>query len=208
MEIYADPICPWCLIGKAWLDRALEGAANHPFAVEWHPFQLNPDMPPGGMDRVAYLEAKFDGQMNAAHALRPVLEAAEAAGVPLNLPAIERTPNTLDAHRVIHWAGLEGRQTPVMAALMRGYFSEGRDLGDATTLADIAGRAGMDRALVARLLASDADRAEIAGRDAAARARGITAVPTFIVAGTYVLTGAQPVALWRQVLAELAERGA
>lgn len=208
LDIHADPICPWCLIGKAWLDRALEGAAHHPFVVAWHPFQLNPDMPPGGMDRRAYLEAKFGGQMAAVDALRPVVEAAEAAGVSLDLGAIARTPNTLDAHRVIHWAGLEGRQTPVMAALMRGYFQQGQDLGDRDTLAALAGQAGMDPAVVTRLLDSDADRDTIAARDAEARGRGIRAVPTFIVAGSYVLPGAQPTALWREVLAELSERGA
>ncbi|MGY6632487.1 MAG: DsbA family oxidoreductase [Alkalilacustris sp.] len=208
LDIHADPICPWCLIGKAWLDRALEGAAHHPFVVAWHPFQLNPDMPPGGMDRRAYLEAKFGGQMAAVDALRPVVEAAEAAGVSLDLGAIARTPNTLDAHRVIHWAGLEGRQTPVMAALMRGYFQQGQDLGDRDTLAALAGQAGMDPTLVTRLLDSDADRDTIAARDAEARSRGIRAMPTFIVAGSYVLPGAQPTALWREVLAELSERGA
>ena len=208
LEIWADPVCPWCLIGKAWLDRALEEAADHPFAVEWHPFQINPDMPPGGLDHRTYLEAKFGSPMKAVEALQPAVEAAGAAGVALDLAAIERMPDTTDAHRLIHWAGLEGRQTPVMAALMRAHFREGRDIGDPDTLLDIAAKAGLDRDLIARLLASDADVAAIRARVTEARERGIKAAPTFIVAGTYVLPGAQPVELWREVLSELAERQA
>lgn len=203
LDIFSDPVCPWCLIGKAHLDRALAARPDHPFQIEWHPFQLNPDMPAGGMDRRAYLEAKFGGKMQAATIYARIAEAAEAAGLTLDLGAIARTPNTLDAHRLIHWAGLEGAQDAVVTALFAAYFTEGRDIGAADTLADIAAAAGMDRAVVARLLASDAERAAIAQRDAHARARGISGVPTFIVADTYVLTGAQPPELWAQVIAEL-----
>jgi len=208
LDIWIDPICPWCWIGKAHLDRALEAAPDHPFRIVWHPFQLNPDMPAGGMDRRAYLEAKFGGQRGAVEAYLPVMQAAEAAGLAPDLGAIARTPNTLDAHRLIHWAGLEGRQTPVVSALFRAYFREGRDIGDAGVLADLAAEAGMEREVVARLLASDADRALVSEADAQARARGIRAVPTFIVAGAYVVPGAQPPGLWAQVIAELAGRGA
>ncbi|MGY6411788.1 MAG: DsbA family oxidoreductase [Alkalilacustris sp.] len=206
LQIWADPVCPWCLIGKAWLDRALEGAPDHPFAVEWHPFQINPDMPPGGLDHRTYLEAKFGSPMKAVEALQPAVEAARAAGVALDLAAIDRMPDTTDAHRLIHWAGLEGRQTPVMAALMRAHFSEGRDIGNPQTLLEIATAAGLDGDLIGRLLASDADRDAIRARVTEGRERGIKAAPTFIVAGTYVLPGAQPVELWREVLDELAER--
>ena len=208
LDIWSDPICPWCWIGKAQLDRALEAAPDHPFRIAWHPFQLNPDMPPGGMDRRAYLEAKFGGQQGAVEAYMPVVQAAEAAGLKLDLGGIARTPNTLDAHRLIRWAGLEGRQTPVVAALFRAYFREGRDIGAAEVLADLAAEAGMERDMVARLLASDADRESIAAADAEARARGIRAVPTFIVGETYVVPGAQPAELWGQVIDELRGRGA
>lgn len=206
LDIWSDPICPWCWIGKALLDRALEAAPDHPFRIEWHPFQLNPDMPPGGMDRRAYLEAKFGGQQGAVEAYLPVVRAAEAAGLALDLGGIVRTPNTLDAHRLIHWAGLEGRQTPVVSALFRAYFREGRDIGDPEVLADLGAQAGLDRDLLVRLLATDADRAAVAQADAEARARGIRAVPTFIVAGIHVVPGAQPVELWSQVIAELSGR--
>jgi predicted DsbA family dithiol-disulfide isomerase len=204
LDIYADPICPWCLIGKARLERALESRAEHPFQIRWLPFQLNPDMPADGMARDEYMAMKFGDQAGILRAYQPVVHAAEESGLTLNLPAITRTPNTRDAHRLIHWAGLEGAQTRVMGALMRGYFQQGRDIGDAGTLADIAASVGMDRAMVARLLGTDADCDLIRDTDRDARARGIRGVPFFIVAGQYAVEGAQPTALWQQVIDEVA----
>ena len=204
LDILSDPICPWCLIGKTWLDRALEQRPDHPFIVEWHPFQLNPDMPAEGMDRRAYLEAKFGGKTAAVRVYGQIEQAAEKAGVTIDWSRITRTPNTLNAHRLIHWAGLEGRQAAMVAALFAAFFQNGRDIGDVATLVELAAAVGMDPAVVARLLASDADRAEIAARDTHARARGVGAVPTYLIANQYVLSGAQPVDLWGQVIAELA----
>ena len=204
LDIFSDPICPWCYIGKANLDRALEAHAGHPFEIEWHPFQLNPDMAAEGADRRAYLEARFGGKQNAVAIYARVSQAAEAAGLTINFETMNRVPNTLDAHRLIHWAGLEGRQTAMVSTLFRAYFRDGKDIGDKTTLAALAGDAGMDAALAARLLATSEDRADIAARDAHARQRGVNSVPTFVIANQYVLTGAQPVALWAQVIDELA----
>ena len=206
LDIFSDPVCPWCYIGKANLDRALEAIGDHPYRVAWHPFQLNPDMPREGTDRRAYLEAKFGGKANAARAYAQVMQAGEAAGVDINIDRIERQPNTLDAHRLIHWAGLEERQNAVVTGLFRAYFRDGQDIGDAEVLADIGAAAGMDRAMVARLLASDADRDDLAARDADARAKGVRAVPTFLIARQYVVSGAQPPELWKQVAAEIAQQ--
>ena len=204
LDIFSDPVCPWCYIGKANLDRALESIGDHPFRVEWHLFQLNPDLPRTGADRRAYLEAKFGGKANAARAYAQVMQAGEQAGVEINIERIERQPNTLDAHRLIHWAGLEGRQNAVVTGLFRAYFRDGLDIGDAAVLADIGAAAGMDRAMVARLLATDADRDDLAARDADARAKGVRAVPTFLIARQYVVSGAQPPELWQQVAADIA----
>lgn len=204
LDIFSDPICPWCYIGKSCLDRALEAHPDHPFEIEWHPFQLNPEMPPEGADRRSYLEAKFGGKQNAVSIYARVAEAAEAAGVSINFDTMNRVPNTLDAHRLIHWAGLEGRQAAMVSALFRAYFRDGKDIGDHATLAALAGDAGLDAALAARLLATEADRADIAARDAHARQRGVNAVPTYVIANQYVLSGAQPVDLWGRVIAELA----
>ena len=106
LDILSDPICPWCYIGKANLDRALAARPGHPLTIQWHPFQLNPDMPAGGMDRRAYLEAKFGGREAAVQVYGRIADAAEAAGLSIDFAGISRTPNTIDAHRLIHWAGL------------------------------------------------------------------------------------------------------
>lgn len=203
LDIYSDPICPWCYIGKARLDRALESRPDHPFEIRWHPFQLNPDMPTDGMERAEYMALKFGDAQGILAVHRPMIEAAEEAGVTLDLPAITRTPNTLDAHRLIHWSGLEGRQNAMVAALFRAYFREGRDIGDHDTLLDLARQSGLDQNLTARLLASDADADLIRDADRMARARGMSGVPFFVIDGKYAVSGAQPVQVWQNVIDEL-----
>ncbi len=207
LDIMSDPICPWCYIGKAHLDRALESEPDHPFAIEWHPFQLNPDMPAEGMDRRAYLEGKFGGKEGAVRAYAPVVEHAEKAGLKINFEAMQRTPNTLNAHRLIHWAGIEGRQTAAVSALFKAYFVDARDIGDAEVLADIADGIEMDASVVTRLLATDEDMEDIRKRDAHSSEMGINSVPTFIVGGRHAVPGAQPPELWKKVLAELRNAG-
>ncbi len=203
IDILSDPICPWCYIGKTHLDRALAERPGHGLTIEWHPFQLNPDMPPEGADRKAYLEAKFGGPEGAAKVYGRIEDAAKSAGLDIHFDRITRTPNTIDAHRVIHWAGLEGRQHALKGALFVAYFEEGRDIGDKDTLSQIAGEVGMDAAMIRHLLDGDSDAEDIRARDAHARARGVTGVPTFIVAEQHAVPGAQPPELWAQVLDEL-----
>jgi len=208
LDIMSDPICPWCYIGKANLDRALAQRPNHPFLITWHPFQLNPDMPKQGMDRRDYLETKFGGQDGAVKAYAPVVEHAEKAGLTLNLDAIKTTPNTINAHRLIHWAGIEERQNDVVDALFQAYFVDGRDIGDTDTLADIADACGLDASVILRLFSTDEDVKDIVERDAAARGMGVTSVPTFIVASQHAVPGSQPTELWLNVMDDLAAQGA
>jgi predicted DsbA family dithiol-disulfide isomerase len=203
LDIFSDPICPWCFIGKSNLDRALEADAGHPFTVEWHPFQLNPDMRAEGVNRLEYLASRFGGMERAEAMSRQVEETAAGYGVVIDFSKVERVPNTLDAHRLIHWAGLEGAQTPMVNAVLRAYWRESRDIGDQGVLADLAGEVGLDRAAMARLLASEADRDTITARDRHARERGVSAVPTFVIADQYVVSGAQPPQMWTNVIAEL-----
>ena len=203
LDIMSDPICPWCYIGKTHLDKALAEVPDHPFVIEWHPFQLNPDMPDEGMDRREYLERKFGGKDGAVRAYAPVVEHAENAGLNIDFEGMKRTPNTLDAHRLIHWAGIEGKQDAVVDALFNAYFVEARDIGDHEVLADVADSVGMDAAVVLKLLQSDADREDIRNRDSHSREMGVNSVPTYIVANQHAVPGAQPPELWAKVIAEI-----
>lgn len=206
LDIFSDPVCPWCLIGKANLDRALEAHPDHPFAIEWHPFQLNPDMAAEGVDKRSYLAARFGGTDTLDQIHRRLRDTAKSAGVDMDPDTPTRIPNTLNAHRLIHWAGLEGRQSAMVSALFRAYWREGRDIGDVVVLAGLAGEVGLDAAAIARLLATDADADDLRARDLDARAKGVTAVPTFLIAQQFVLSGAQPPELWGQVIDEVLEK--
>ena len=206
LDILSDPICPWCYIGKTHLETALAELPDNPFVIQWHPFQLNPDMPAGGMDRRSYLETKFGGRDGAIKAYAPVVEHAKATGLNIDFDGMERTPNTLDAHRLIHWSGIENKQHDVVTALFQAYFVDARDIGDHEVLADIADAAGMDASVVRRLLSTDTDRDDISARDQKAREMGVNSVPTFIVAGKHAVPGAQPPDLWKKVIAEIRDQ--
>ena len=203
LDIFSDPVCPWCHVGKLNLDRALADHPDHPFQIDWHPFQLNPDMPKEGVAKRPWLEAKLGGKARVDAVHERLREVARKAGVDLDPDRPARIPNTLDAHRLILWAGLQGRQNAVVTAIFRAYWDEGRDIGTPEVLADIAASAGMDRATTLRLLASDADAADLIARDADARHKGVTSVPTFLIAQHYVVSGAQPPELWADVIKDL-----
>ena len=205
LDIISDPICPWCYIGKTKLDRALEKHPEHDLVIEWHPFQLNPTMPAEGMDRREYLEAKFGGKEGAVRVYGGIAQAAEAAGVDINFEGSKRTPSTLNAHRLLHWAALEGKQNAVVDRLFKAYFREGMDISGHDTLVDIASGAGMDAEVTRRLLESDADAQNIRERDASARERGVSGVPCFVIANHYVVQGAQDTEMWDKVISELSD---
>ena len=205
LDILSDPICPWCYIGKARLERAMTARPNHPFSIRWRPFQLNPDMAPEGMDRRAYLERKFGGPAGAARVYGAIEEAAASDGLPIDFAAIKRTPNTLDAHRLIGWAPAGPAQNAVVDALFERYFRPGEDIGDKAVLADVAEEAGLERQGIDVLLAGDADLDAVREEDAAARRAGISGVPTFLVNGRHVVPGAQAADLWVRIIDELLE---
>ncbi len=204
LDIFSDPVCPWCYLGKANLERALEAHPDHPFEIEWHPFQLNPDMVAQGVPKHDYLAARFGGSEKLAAIHQRFKDMAAEAGVVMDPDVPQRIPNTLNAHRMIHWAGLEGRQAAMVSAIMRAYWVEGRDIGDLAVLADLGEKAGLEPAVVQRLLASDADIDLLQQREGHSRTRGVNAVPTFLIAGQYVLSGAQPPDMWGKVIDELA----
>jgi predicted DsbA family dithiol-disulfide isomerase len=205
LDILSDPICPWCLIGKTFLDRALEARPEHNVIVEWHPFMLNPTMPADGMDRRAYLEAKFGGKDAAVRTYAQIEKAAQDAGLSVSFEKIGRTPSTIDAHRLIWWAGVEGYQNAVVDRLFNAYFREGLDIGDHEVLVSIAKAVGMDHAAIAELLRSQSEIDFIQQRDHSARERGVSGVPCFIVENRHVVLGAQPTSLWEKVIDDLAQ---
>ncbi len=208
LEIISDPVCPWCYIGKARLERALEARPAHPFEIAWRPFQLNPDMPPEGMDRQEYLDTKFGGPEKARRAYDHVEATARASGLEFHIDRITRTPNTLDAHRLIRWARDEGCQTPLVSQLFRRYFRDGQDIGDHAVLCAAADSVGMDPEMVARLLDSDNDVEDVRAEDAGAREMGVQGVPLFLVARKYALSGAQETDLWLRAIDEILEKEA
>ena len=205
LEIISDPICPWCYIGKARLDQAIAETGLDPFEVSWRIFQLNPTMPPEGMDRQEYLQAKFGGPEGAERVYSHVRRTAAETGLELKFDAIRRTPNTFDAHRLIRWAKAGGHQPAVVQQLFQRYFERGEDISDHAILLDAAAAAGMERAVVAELLAGDADRETLTEEEEAARRMGVGGVPCFVIDGRYVLNGAQDVETWKGVIAKLAE---
>ena len=191
IDIISDVICPWCFIGKRRLERALALRPEIAVDIAWRPFQLNPDMPREGMDRKAYLAAKFGAAAPAERIYANVAAAGASVDIPFAFERIRRTPNTRDAHRLIRRAGAEGRADATVEALFRSHFVEARDIGDIGVLAEIGGAVGLDRAETRRWLASPAAVDEVITEDRSARRLGINAVPCFVFAGQYAVSGAQ-----------------
>ena len=203
LEIVSDVVCPWCYLGAANLMRAVTAREGHPFAMRWRPYQLDPTIPAEGMERGDYLRAEVRDPARIEGAHRRMAEMGREVGISYDFKRIRRSPNTLDAHRVIRWAEPEGLQTRTAMALFRRYFELGEDVSEPGVLRAAAEEAGMDGAAVAALLAGEADRAEVRAEAEAAREMGVTGVPTFVIAGQYVLTGAQPVEVWEDVIGQL-----
>ncbi|WGF90036.1 DsbA family oxidoreductase [Marinivivus vitaminiproducens] len=193
IDVFSDVVCPWCLIGKRRLERALAALDGEVRAeLRFLPFELNPDLPKEGMARADYLAAKFGGPDRAEAVYERVVSAAASDGLELAFDRIARQPNTFDAHRLIAAAHGERVGPAVKDRLMQGYFQEGRDLGDPATLAELAAEAGMDRAVAEELLAGDAYADEVRAYEKAARDVGVTGVPFFILDGKLGVSGAQP----------------
>ena len=191
IDIFSDTICPWCWIGKRRLERTLDARPDLEADVAWHAFQLNPTMPVEGMDRTAYLEAKFGGADNARATYGRVMAEGARESLPFDFGAIPRTPNTLDSHRLVRWAaGQPLGQTPMVEALFDAYFARGQDVGDAEVLVRVAAEAGYDESGARDLLAGDEWRAEVTHEDMRARSAGITGVPCFILDGKVAVPGA------------------
>ena len=161
IDVVSDVVCPWCYLGKARLDQAIANVAGDILVtVNWRPYQLNPDLPPEGVDHKAHLAAKLGGQAAVDRAHEMLTGLGEQDGIAFDFDAVKISPNTLDAHRLIRWALTEGpdAQSEVAALLFKANFEQGLNVSDHAVLLDIAEKAGLDRNVIAALLASDADK--------------------------------------------------
>jgi len=204
IDIFSDTICPWCLIGKRRLEKALAERPNLKpgvdLAIHWRVFQLNPMMPKGGMERQAYLAMKFGGAENAEIVYDRIRRAGAEEGIDFAFKAMKRTPNTVDSHRLIRWAAGQDRESETVEALFQAYFFRGEDIGALAVLVAAAEEAGMDPMEARAFLESEALRPEIVEEDRQARGLGIDGVPCFVFNGRHALAGAQPPKVLVQML--------
>lgn len=205
IDVVSDVVCPWCYIGKRRLEAALADRGGALPVVRWHPFQLNPDIPPGGVDRRAYLEKKFGGPERAREIYARVEAAGREVDIPFEFERIERQPNTLDAHRLIAWAQSTDPASGdrLVEALFRAYFTEGVDIGSVDALVLLATEAGLDGDAARAHLVSPAGRAEIAAADERVKSMGVGGVPFFIVNRRLAVSGAQPPEVLREALEQV-----
>jgi predicted DsbA family dithiol-disulfide isomerase len=190
IDVISDAICPWCWIGKRQLDTALTTLRQEGlrFSVHWRPFQLNPDMPAEGVERSAYRAAKFGSLERSRELDAQVAEAGRAVGLDFRHDRMQRTPNTVRAHRLIRFA--EGPlQHALVEALFRAYFHEGQDVGDTAVLAEVAAGVGLD---AGEFLAGQEQEEQVRAEDAYFRRIGISGVPSFALEGRVLFSGAWP----------------
>jgi predicted DsbA family dithiol-disulfide isomerase len=201
IDVVSDVVCPWCYLGEKRLEAAIS-EESEPVAVRWRPYQLDPTIPEGGLDRTEYMERKFgrDGRLKTIH--DNLVRLGNEVGLSFAFDRIRRAPNTLDAHRLIRWSGSAGAQHEVVDRLFKAYFVEGRDIGDRAVLIDIARESGLDAGLVETLLDEGADADAVMSEIAEAQAIGVTGVPFFIFAGRLAVPGAQDPEMLRRAMAQ------
>jgi predicted DsbA family dithiol-disulfide isomerase len=197
IEVASDVICPWCYIGKRRLEKALEALkGEYDVRVEWLPFQLNPGMPEGGMARADYRRQKFGSVEKGRTLDARVAQEGAGEGIDFAFDRMQRTPNTMAAHRLIDLAQKQGKAEPAVSALFRAYFEEARDIGDAQVLQEIAAAAGVQD------WPAGADAPHVAGQEERVRDLGISGVPTFIFNKESGLSGAYPPEMLVQAIRE------
>jgi len=191
IDFISDTVCPWCFIGKRRLTRAMALRPNIAFDVRYRPYQLDPNVPPEGVDREQYMTARFgaDAKLNDAYAA--IAAEGTKEGIEFDWAAIQKRPNTVNSHRLIRWAEAQGVQDEVVERLFIAYFENGDDIGDVRVLADIADLCGMDGAQIADMLESNSDTALVEREDKLAHEMGVTGVPAIIFANRIAVTGAR-----------------
>jgi predicted DsbA family dithiol-disulfide isomerase len=203
LAIVIDVVCPWCFVGKREIEKAMAMRPGVISSIEWRPFQLAPDTPAEGVDRKLYYQRKFGDTAQLDEMRRHLKNRGEALGIDFDFDSDCLIANTLDAHRLIRWAGPAGCQDIVVEALMEQYFEKAAFLGDKALLCDIAEGAGMDRELVTELLTTDRD-ADLVRQDIQqANNMGVSGVPFFIFDGKAAVSGAQSSEVFVQIFGQL-----
>lgn len=194
VDIVSDIVCPWCWLGARYFHQAAK-QSEHKVQLTWRPYMLDPNVREGGMNYAEYMRAKFGGgSSDKFKPMRDHLEqAAPQVGITFKFDDIPMRPNTLNAHRLMHWASGQGLATEASEALFAAFFDRLEDVGAPGVLAEIAGDIGLDKSLVAELLASDKDKAKVNDEITYFRSLGVSGVPTFIYQGQFAVQGAQPV---------------
>ena len=209
IDVISDTVCPWCFIGKRRLMRAMAMRPNIAFDVKWRPYRLDPTIPKGGMDRQAYMRAKFgDDPMAIVEMHKQIASEGAKDGIEFDFAAIKRRPDTLDSHRLIRWAEAAGVQDEVVERLFIAYFENGEDIGDVRVLADIADLCGMDGVEVAQMLETDADAALVEREDQIAHEMGVTGVPAMIFGSKLAVSGARDAEMLAVVIDRVAAMSA
>jgi predicted DsbA family dithiol-disulfide isomerase len=190
VDVISDVICPWCFIGKRRLEKAI-AAHGEPVKVQWHAFQLNPTMPKEGISRREYRIRKFGSWERSMQLDANIVATGKDEGIHFDFDRMERTPNTVDAHRLIWVAYKEGVQDALVEALFRAYFTEGRDISNRQTLMDVVAEAGLDRGKAEAVLKGDEGMDAIKDAGEQAQRLRVDSVPFFVVNGKITLSGAQ-----------------
>jgi predicted DsbA family dithiol-disulfide isomerase len=209
IDFVSDVSCPWCVIGLRALEQALERVGDAKADIHFQPFELNPQMPPGGQDIAEHLAQKYGSTREQLTRNQEAIRARGAElGFAFDMHKRSRVYNTFDAHRLLHWAEQEGRQRELKRGLFAAYFTDGRDPSDREVLVDIAAQAGLDPLRARDILESDRYAQDVRERERFYAERGIQAVPSVIVNDKYLIQGGQPVEVFEQALRRIAAESA
>ncbi len=199
IDIYSDNICPWCFIGKKHLDQAIEELGRADIELRWHPYQLYPQIPMAGIEREAFMRARF-GESRAGDAFKRIVDIGKEAGIEFDFKARARIPNTFNSHRLLEYAAEQGVQHQVVEALMAAGFEQGKDIGDSDVLVETAEFCGLDGTKVRAVLESPRYREEVHESLQYCMNAGISGVPFFRLEDGEIIQGAQPVAVFKMLL--------
>ena len=191
LDIYFDTICPWCLIGKRRLEKALETRGHVSMKLRWKSYLLNPNMSPDGIDRQTYLNQKFGGEQRAKRVYDVIAQTGAACGIDFKFDKIKTTPNSIDSHRIVLFAEQYGLDNAVVERFFTAFFLEGKNIGDRKILVDLGEEAGLNKNLLIDFLESDTFIEDVRQTDREARELGVHGVPAFVGRDRYVISGAQ-----------------